>query len=965
MKKQKCTKTIKSIICFLILFALCTEIFIPIQTKAAELPALSDYQFKLIQKKQLSDGNVFYYMEHNSGAKVIYTDDKSDDKTFGIGFRTPATDNKGAAHVLEHAVLSGSELYPSKNLFNYMTTISVATEMNGYTLKDYTLYPFITRNKKDYENLLSVYLSCVFRPMFLKEENIFRREGIRKEYKDGKAYYNGVVYNEKRGKSNDTNAAVSNAAAQVMEQLMAQLYKGTNLDYSGGGTIEGLKTLTYEDILKTYQKYYTTSNCLVYLSGNVDLKYTLKQLDDYFTKYGKKGEKASIHSTLFPIDKFLETEYAIEKTDDNYSAGIITSGAKSIDPKERKTFELIWNYIAAKKLAPLYEDLGIIGDESYYSTMGVVLPRGSKSEAEKFLDDYQTIIDEIEKNGLSTETVKDQLEKINANAYSNSLYKVYSAMEGFTYGDNPLLLLDYSLAEEEIKKESSSYFSDFVKKTIKKYQVTILSHGKTEAIPESTDQVTEDINLEQIKKETEEYNEWAETEETKAVLSKNPTLERKDFETVDHDFSTMKQIEDGIIYTYSNIDNPNKYSFTLSFDLFALGTEKEIREAQLLCQLFNIYLREQGIYNISCITQTYEKKVNTDSYIPVFQIWGNGAKEQLTKSIQLVQKQLINNKTIFDGDNFSKMVETIKKTVNTQLKDRSLLRTSEIAAMLSNAGKYSNIASGLAGEGSSSYGAWLNTLKKTEYNTLIKELKQIKKKVMNKNSLTASFNGTSDLFSAFKKQTKSLSSVLEQKKYKKSSMPLPKKTLQSVAYITDGKENTGSYAQMGSVVTKKTPVHGSIQVLANYLTSAYISPKMRSIGAYGGHFEVTANGSFKINVSKVSDVKAAQKQLKNIGSFLKNAKLTQKELDANIIAVVNTLDKTYLYSQTSSIDYYFHGFTKATYLKLRKEILSTTVKDIKAYADVLEKEIAKNYISAMGNKTFISSFNLNFKKVYK
>ena len=37
-----------------------------------------------------------------------------------------------------------------------------------HTANDWTLYPFCTQNEKDYYNLMSVYLDCVFHPL-LKE----------------------------------------------------------------------------------------------------------------------------------------------------------------------------------------------------------------------------------------------------------------------------------------------------------------------------------------------------------------------------------------------------------------------------------------------------------------------------------------------------------------------------------------------------------------------------------------------------------------------------------------------------------------------------------------------------------------------------------------------------------------------------------------------------------------------------
>lgn len=42
--------------------------------------------------------------------------------------------------------------------------------MNAWTGPDFTMYPFSTQNKKDYENLLSVYCDAVFNMLLNKED---------------------------------------------------------------------------------------------------------------------------------------------------------------------------------------------------------------------------------------------------------------------------------------------------------------------------------------------------------------------------------------------------------------------------------------------------------------------------------------------------------------------------------------------------------------------------------------------------------------------------------------------------------------------------------------------------------------------------------------------------------------------------------------------------------------------------
>ena len=67
---------------------------------------------------------------------------------------------------------------------------------------DWTMYPFSSQNEKDFRNLLSVYLDCVFSPQL--REIDFKQEAWRLEYEDpsnrsSPIVFKGVVYNEMKG----------------------------------------------------------------------------------------------------------------------------------------------------------------------------------------------------------------------------------------------------------------------------------------------------------------------------------------------------------------------------------------------------------------------------------------------------------------------------------------------------------------------------------------------------------------------------------------------------------------------------------------------------------------------------------------------------------------------------------------------------------------------------------------------
>lgn len=118
---------------------------------------------------------------------------------FMVALRTVPMDSTGVAHILEHTVLCGSEKYPVRDPFFMMIRRSLNTFMNAFTSSDWTAYPFATENRKDFQNLLQVYLDAVFFPKI--ERLDFLQEGHRLEYAEmdnpnSELTYKGVVFND-------------------------------------------------------------------------------------------------------------------------------------------------------------------------------------------------------------------------------------------------------------------------------------------------------------------------------------------------------------------------------------------------------------------------------------------------------------------------------------------------------------------------------------------------------------------------------------------------------------------------------------------------------------------------------------------------------------------------------------------------------------------------------------------------
>ena len=77
------------------------------------------YGFELVKEQKVPEHNSTgrLYRHVATGARLLSMVNDDENKVFSINFRTTPKDSTGVAHILEHAVLNGSEKYPVKEPF--------------------------------------------------------------------------------------------------------------------------------------------------------------------------------------------------------------------------------------------------------------------------------------------------------------------------------------------------------------------------------------------------------------------------------------------------------------------------------------------------------------------------------------------------------------------------------------------------------------------------------------------------------------------------------------------------------------------------------------------------------------------------------------------------------------------------------------------------------------------------------
>nr|CCC91960.1 putative pitrilysin-like metalloprotease [Trypanosoma congolense IL3000] len=244
--------------------------------------------------------NASEWQHDSTGALYYHIDTNDRNNTFCIGFRTPAENNKGTSHVLEHTTLCGSSKYPVRDPFFMMLRRSLNNFMNAMTGADYTLYPFATTNVQDFRNLLDVYLDAVLHPLLRHED--FKQEGHRVEVEaDGaterRLVYNGVVFNEMRG-------VVSEPSQHYAHSLMKVMLPNTHYEYISGGYPPEVLKLTYEELLAFHRRHYHPTNSITITYGDQNPEPWMAVLNEYFSSF-ERGEVVEV-SGLSEASRFKE-----------------------------------------------------------------------------------------------------------------------------------------------------------------------------------------------------------------------------------------------------------------------------------------------------------------------------------------------------------------------------------------------------------------------------------------------------------------------------------------------------------------------------------------------------------------------------------------------------------------------------------------------------------------------------------
>ena len=390
---------------------------------------------------------------------------------FSFVFRTPPSDSRGTAHILEHAVLSGSRAYPVKDPFIALMKGSMNTFLNAMTYPDKTIFPAASTVEKDYFNLLSVYGDAVFFPLLRKE--IFQQEGRRIEYKgtDGISV-EGVVYNEMKGNYSDHDSIVG-------EWSYRALFPDSPYRFDSGGEPASIRDLTYDEFFSKHRCWYHPSNCLIFLYGNIPTERSLDYIDSNFLQSFSRCDVDTVVGMQPKIEKPARHSLTSPLGEDEDSCGKSTVTINWIvgsiqDPYRVLSLEVLAEILLGNSGSPIHKAIveSDIGDDLSpvsgldTDTRELVFSFGIRgTDAGRVSDFEKLVLDELQKlsdSGLAEDVVQGALKRVEfrnreiRGGVPFGLRLLGKALRGWLHGGTPESTLEFTRWMEQLKRESRS-----------------------------------------------------------------------------------------------------------------------------------------------------------------------------------------------------------------------------------------------------------------------------------------------------------------------------------------------------------------------------------------------------------------------------------------------------------------------------------------------------------------------------
>lgn len=956
--------------------------------------------YKVIEQKYVKDvDSTCILLEHEkTSARVFLMKNSDENKTFGIAFKTLPKDSTGICHIIEHSVLSGSRKFKTKEPFMDMYKTSMATFLNAMTFPDKTIYPVSSRNEKDFENLMDVYLDAVFFPVMKKDRKIFMQEGFHLELEDKDKDLNikGVVYSEMKG-------AYSNPLTSLYYRNNQSLCPDTVYAVESGGIPYEIPNLTYENFCKFHTEYYHPSNSYIFLYGNLDFEKNLRYIDEeYLSKFEKKEiiNEIQIQKPFKKIKNVFD-EYSISKDEDEENKTFLLYSAcfgENSSLKDSIINKLLSDILVDMQGAYLEDALikaNICSDVSSismegtkYQSFGVFVSNSEKNHLEKFKEIVENTLKEVVKNGIEKEKLIASINRVEfslrdtLNSTTKGIEYFIGIFDSWLYGRSPIESLLFDKALNELREDllNNRLLENIIEeKILNNTHKAIIVLSPNKGLNDKKDNTQKewlkrykeslsDIQIEKLINETKELIKYQQTENTKEQKDTIPKLKLSDIskDTIKIPCEISKN-EDITILKHDIFTSGVNY-VDICFDLKHIAKEDIFYLS--LCEYLMKTLDKKNMTYKDFTVETFLKtggistdiltfKDNKDKFIPKFVVSVKFLNGKIKETIDIL-KILLKDTIYTDENRIKEVLLTLKndleQDVISQGHSFSILRAK---SYYSNRYSYEEKIKGLE---------FLENLQELlknfeiRKNDLIEKLKFIYKKMLRQNDVILNITTNENIkeienkFVEFIKEFLKTEDLAYDFTFNKENLKEAIKTSSDVNYI--------SFAS--SINDIVDDYRGEFSLLSKILSTTYMHENIRVIGgAYGAGFSITRDKDIIMFSYRDPNITKTKEIFKNVCEYVKDLNLSDEELETFKISAVKDFDPLLSPKQKGSVSMSMYiSKQKEEDLKLYlNQLLDAKLDDLRKISSIIKEKIKDDNFVVVGNSEKIEEVKDEFKNI--
>jgi len=361
--------------------------------------------------------------------------------------------------------------------------------MNAFTSSDWTAYPFASQNRKDFDNLLRVYLDAAFFPNLNQLD--FLQEGHRVEFAEAgnansELVYKGVVFNEMKG-------AMSSPTSVLSQALQSSLFPTTTYHHNSGGEPEDIPDLTWKQLKAFHAHHYHPSNATFLTYGDISAAEQQQKFEGWaLSQFKEKSERLMVDAEIrlqAPIKE--QTTYAFDSDEDPAKRSHVVMGwllGETANLDDLMDAHLLSGVLLNNSASPLRQalettdlaaspsDLCGLDDHAREFTFSAGVEGAKVEDADAIESMILHVLQEVADNGVPREQVESilhQLElsqrEIGGDGFPFGLKLMLNALPAALHGGEPAAVLNLDAVLERLREDIKD--SGYIKQLARKYLV--------------------------------------------------------------------------------------------------------------------------------------------------------------------------------------------------------------------------------------------------------------------------------------------------------------------------------------------------------------------------------------------------------------------------------------------------------------------------------------------------------------